>query len=369
MDSLMVNLNALRESLATAAICSSKTYQLVAETQDQLAKLRANISRVPPVLADMIQTIADDVSANVADTTVEQLSGQLGTEVSVPCNQIVKNCDPFTAQSRDEVSLEDFARLFGPDGILDKFYSGNLAKLVDATKAVWSWRPLIASSRQLSGETLRQFQQASQIKDIFFANGAALGLSLQVRLLSSTGWSGRRGAVVQRHADDVLLAGRAAGDHRRRAPPRPFRRRSRSCRTCRTATTSRSSAAAPCRCSGLLDAGRSDPARSSVDASFIQSSREVSLQFISQDAAESADAARLAAVSLPSGFVRRRPPDTVRRERRTVRRSGGGRPASQTAPQAGTLALRACRPVLGLTNGKKCRNSVVLTGDCAEAHA
>ena len=282
IDSLMVNLNALRESLATAAN-SSKTYQSVAETQDQLAKLRANISRVPPVLADMIQTIADDVSANVADTTVEQLSGQLGTEVSVPCNQIVKNRYPFTAQSRDEVSLEDFARLFGPDGILDKFYSGNLAKLVDATKAVWSWRPLIASSRQLSGETLRQFQQASQIKDIFFANGAALGLSLQVRLLSSTGGSG--GAVLSFNAtpmtfsspDEPLAIIDWPGSPPfssavKILPDLPDRDNK---------PVERSGAWSLFR---LLDAGRLTQRGSSVDASFIQSSREVSLQFISQDA-------------------------------------------------------------------------------------
>ena len=39
-----------------------------------------------------------------------------------------------------EVPIADFARLFMPSGIMDKFFKDNLAAYVDQSKAQWTWR-------------------------------------------------------------------------------------------------------------------------------------------------------------------------------------------------------------------------------------
>jgi type VI secretion system protein ImpL len=100
----------------------------------------------------------------------EQLNRALG-EVTGICNQIVPNRYPFERRSRRDVPLNDFARLFGPSQIIDKFYNEHLASLVDKSGRQWRWRKEHPLARTLSEDTLSQFQRAAEIRDAFFATG------------------------------------------------------------------------------------------------------------------------------------------------------------------------------------------------------
>src|SRR5690606_25852666 len=81
---------------------------------------------------------------------------------------------PFYAQANREVPLADFARLFGPNGIMNTFFQQKLAAMVDQSGAAWRWRGDTELSRKLSPAALRQFQLAAQIRDAFFATGAGM---------------------------------------------------------------------------------------------------------------------------------------------------------------------------------------------------
>ena len=65
--------------------------------------------------------------------------------------------------------MADFAKLFAPNGTIDKFFSANLDPLVNHTGKTWVWKPNPA--RKLSETTLRQFQYAAEIRDAFFPIG------------------------------------------------------------------------------------------------------------------------------------------------------------------------------------------------------
>ena len=54
-----------------------------------------------------------------------------------------------------------------------RFFSTNLAPLVNLTGKTWTWRPNPNLTRKLSDTTLRQFQQAAEIRDAFFPTGGA----------------------------------------------------------------------------------------------------------------------------------------------------------------------------------------------------
>jgi type VI secretion system protein ImpL len=71
------------------------------------------------------------------------------------------------------VGLTDFARVFGPNGELDRYFAQNLAKYADKSKRDWTWKSADPVGHALSPGTIRSFQQASQIRDAFFAGGAA----------------------------------------------------------------------------------------------------------------------------------------------------------------------------------------------------
>jgi type VI secretion system protein ImpL len=102
---------------------------------------------------------------------VSNLQAMLGDQVSRVCQQIVPTRYPFVKGVDREVPLADFARLFMPSGIMDKFFKDNLAAYVDQSKAQWTWRLDIFVARGLSPVTLRQFQQAADIRDAFFGTG------------------------------------------------------------------------------------------------------------------------------------------------------------------------------------------------------
>ncbi len=67
--------------------------------------------------------------------------------------------------------LPDFARVFAPNGIMDRFLAQSLASYVDQKAENWTWRQDSRIARSLSAATLREFQRAAFIRDAFFPGG------------------------------------------------------------------------------------------------------------------------------------------------------------------------------------------------------
>jgi type VI secretion system protein ImpL len=67
--------------------------------------------------------------------------------------------------------MDDFGRLFGYGGVFDAFFTANLEKLVDTTRASWQWRP---GSVGMSSAMLRQFEFAQRVRRMFFQPGSRM---------------------------------------------------------------------------------------------------------------------------------------------------------------------------------------------------
>ncbi len=76
--------------------------------------------------------------------------------------------------SNQEVPLGDFAKLFSPNGVIDKFFTQFLAPYADTSRPEWTWRKESPVGRSLSPETLKQFQNAAYIRDAFFQTGGSM---------------------------------------------------------------------------------------------------------------------------------------------------------------------------------------------------
>lgn len=174
IDLIVSNLADIYQSLllmgnpAQAALATS-------QLQTQVAALRANANRLPQPFAGMLQTAATDIDGDLTNSFRSQLNRSLRDSVTGVCQQIVSNRYPFARTDR-EVSLVDFGRLFGPQGIIDKFFTSQLAQYVDTSKQNWSWRQDNNVARALSsaGAALKDFQRAAQIRDTFFASGGLI---------------------------------------------------------------------------------------------------------------------------------------------------------------------------------------------------
>ena len=87
------------------------------------------------------------------------------------CRQAIAARYPMAKASPNDVNLSDFARFFGPQGMVDGFFNQYLAPFVDTS--VQPWRQLTTGgvTLGLSADALAQFERADRVKQAFFAGG------------------------------------------------------------------------------------------------------------------------------------------------------------------------------------------------------
>jgi type VI secretion system protein ImpL len=173
IDALVQNFHNILQSLVMATSSPTQAERANANLQLQVHNLRANASRLPRQLARMVNAAADDFEGNVARTSIAQLNKLLAEAVTEPCNRLVANAYPFAKGSDRDASLADFARLFAPSGVMDRFFAQNLAPLADLSGRDWQWRQDSRLGRELSKSTLKAFQRAAEIRDAFFPQGGS----------------------------------------------------------------------------------------------------------------------------------------------------------------------------------------------------
>ncbi len=171
VDALLQTLSEIAQSLAVAATNPQQAAAANNALVGQIANLRATSSRYPAPFDGMIVAAVNDFEGDATGATVATLRQQLADQVTRVCEQVITNRYPFVKGSQREVPLADMARLFAPNGAIDKFFTQSLAPFVDQSKGDWSWRLDSRVARSLSAATLREFQRAADIREAFFPTG------------------------------------------------------------------------------------------------------------------------------------------------------------------------------------------------------
>ncbi|RUY21537.1 type VI secretion system membrane subunit TssM, partial [Mesorhizobium sp. M7A.F.Ca.US.001.04.2.1] len=174
IDALTQNFSDIYQSLQLAAEVPSQTERVNSNLQLQIATLRANVSRLPKQLGRMVNATADEFEGNVAETSVTNLNQILDQTVTAPCEAAISGRYPFARDATEDVAMADFAKLFAPGGLLDRFFAQNLASLIDMTSQDWTWKQDARFGRDLSKSTLKDFQLAAEIRSAFFPSGGSL---------------------------------------------------------------------------------------------------------------------------------------------------------------------------------------------------
>ncbi len=171
IDALVQNFHDIGETMVRAA-GAAQAERTNANLQLQIANLRANASRLPPTLSRMVNAAADDFEGDAAEASKAELNEALAG-LADTCQQVVENRFPFAADAGD-VEMVDFAQLFAPNGVFDRFFAERLAPLVDMSGASWQWRQDTRLGRELSPSALKSFQFAAEIRDAFFPMGGSV---------------------------------------------------------------------------------------------------------------------------------------------------------------------------------------------------
>ncbi len=188
----------LRDLVATdAGARLDRVMQTVAELQQQLAKLAAaGIRTGPPPAAggnDPVITLRMEAQhqpqpvarwlTTMADGGMALRGGDARQQVitaynaangpAALCAAAVNGHYPFTPQSARDTTIDDFARLFAPGGVLDGFFNTLLKPYVDTTGPVWKPLSVDGAPSPIAAAEVAQFQRAAQIRDLFFPDGRA----------------------------------------------------------------------------------------------------------------------------------------------------------------------------------------------------
>ncbi|WP_342362968.1 type VI secretion system membrane subunit TssM [Terrarubrum flagellatum] len=151
--------------------------------RDSLRNLQATATRFPDPFKGMIQTAVGAFDNDATGTTIARLNQSLGEEVTRACQQAISGVYPFSKASDKDIPIQEFQRIFGPSGVIDRFYTTRLSQLVDTSKSTWTWNQANPVARQMSANIVRDFQRASEIRQAFFPGGQA-GFTFVVKNLA-----------------------------------------------------------------------------------------------------------------------------------------------------------------------------------------
>ena len=84
------------------------------------------------------------------------------------CKAALAGRYPFSPDSAIDVNTADFARVFGPGGLIDAFINDHLLPYVDTASRPWRWRADLG----LDDGALAALEQARRIRDALFPGGA-----------------------------------------------------------------------------------------------------------------------------------------------------------------------------------------------------
>ena len=124
--------------------------------------------------------ISTGSSGITADGTRASINARWQASVLPFCEQVLANRYPFDRRARADVAMQDFTKLFAPNGMIDEFFNEHLLKHVDTRSRPWTWKQINDVDLGISTAVLQQMQNASEIRDAFFASGPNPAVQFQI---------------------------------------------------------------------------------------------------------------------------------------------------------------------------------------------
>jgi len=139
---------------------------------DALAKVKLDAAGKPAPLNAMLAAIDSGGAGLASGSERERLAALWTAGPAQFCRQAVAGRYPVVRGAAQDVTADDFGKLFGPGGLIDDFFQKNLAQYVDMGGPQWRWRSTANNaSLGIPQTSLDEFQRAARIRDAFFASG------------------------------------------------------------------------------------------------------------------------------------------------------------------------------------------------------
>ncbi|TXD06294.1 type VI secretion system membrane subunit TssM [Burkholderia pseudomallei] len=135
---------------------------------DTAAKLKMAAQTMPAPFRSVLTGLAAQGSREVNRGIGQLLSRQLQATVGDVCRLAIEGNYPFAPDSKRDVGIEDFTRVFAQGGVIDDFFAKTLAPFVDTSTRPWRYKTLPGATEPVEGPDLEPFQHAKAIREVFF---------------------------------------------------------------------------------------------------------------------------------------------------------------------------------------------------------
>ncbi len=139
-------------------------------------QLQSVASRAPGPVADVINAVAQNAQTAMKGGAKSELNDRWKSDVVPYCSRLTDQRYPIFAASNTDVTLDDFARIFAPGGLIDSFFKANLVGIVDTSHIPWKAQGDIG----ISPGALEQIRKAGMIRDSLFALGTTPSARFEV---------------------------------------------------------------------------------------------------------------------------------------------------------------------------------------------
>ena len=151
------------------------------QTGQALQRFQQDAARIPGPMERWATQIIEGSSGITSDSTRASINARWQSVVLPFCEQVITDRYPFNRRSGADVAMADFGKLFGPQGLIDTFFTENLARHVDMRTRPWSWKSGVnETDLGISPVVLTQFQNAAEIKEAFFTAGPQPQIHFQI---------------------------------------------------------------------------------------------------------------------------------------------------------------------------------------------
>jgi type VI secretion system protein ImpL len=163
--------NLLNDYYTTLTVADNAiTNNSLPPTSDAAAKLKMAASTMPAPFRAVLLQLASDGSREVNQGIGQLLSRQMQAVIGDTCRLTIEGTFPFALDSNRDVSIGDFTRVFAQGGVLDDFFTKNLAPFVDTSAKPWRYKTLPGATEPVQGPDLEPFSRARAIRDMFFGD-------------------------------------------------------------------------------------------------------------------------------------------------------------------------------------------------------
>jgi type VI secretion system protein ImpL len=171
---LLSNLYGTMSNIASAPQPNAAAFQLASQRSkdpntDVFGSMRADAVLRPEPVRTIMQGLSRTSWALLLEMTHQQIDTVWKRDVVPVCEASIYNRYPVYQDGNQDIALADFGQFFRPGGVIDDFFTANLAPFIIDRGGTYVPVTIDGSNLPLLSTSLGAFYRAKQVRDAFFS--------------------------------------------------------------------------------------------------------------------------------------------------------------------------------------------------------